>query len=64
MKCFHCGKEMNELHMKLISADGDFVCDATCESEYNKEKDHFLNEVIQDDEKFATWLGVGSAYYT
>lgn len=61
MKCFHCGNEMNELNMVLVSIDGDFVCDKKCEEEYEEEKAHFLNVTIHDDTLYDQWLygGIG-----
>jgi hypothetical protein len=59
MKCTHCQKEIiNELEAILVSSDGDFVCSKKCKEDREREMEHFYNEVLPDDQKFAAWLGV------
>jgi len=63
MKCFHCHKEMDELNMVLISVDGDFVCNKKCEKQFKKDRDHFLNVTIHDDNLYSNWLGISMDEY-
>ena len=57
MKCSQCHKEINnELDMVLINVDGDFVCSKQCQSDYEVEKNHFLNNIIHDDRKYSKWI--------
>lgn len=56
MKCFQCNKEINEINCILISADSDFVCSKECELKFKKERDIFLNEIVQDPIKCKNWL--------
>lgn len=49
MKCFACKKEIkNEHDAKLISADGDFVCNSDCEKKYKTDKQEFFNNIGND----------------
>ena len=61
IKCFHCGKPLKGDGV-LLNANGDFVCDDVCKTNYEKERQHFLDVVIHDDTKFADWLGVDHEY--
>lgn len=38
--------------------DFDMACNQQCYDEACKQRDHFFNNVITDDRKFASWLGV------
>jgi hypothetical protein len=40
----------------LVSADGDFACDAHCKAEYEKQKEHFFNHVVHSEERTKQWL--------
>ena len=56
MTCSYCGKKIeNELNIKLLNADGDFVCDEVCKTVYEK-KTHFLNNIVTSPEKIKAWL--------
>jgi len=53
MKCCQCGKELNEFTAKLISCDGDFVCDDKCHKAFNKEMDAVCS---MSDSEFENWM--------
>jgi len=60
--CSACGKEIvNEFKMKLISCDGDFVCDEKCKEKWDQEKEAFYNHIAQDEDTFKKWL-LGDKY--
>ena len=49
MKCFVCKKEItNELEMKMIGVDGDFVCNNVCKQKYESDKNEFFNNIGND----------------
>lgn len=57
MKCCLCDKEIeNEMNMIFINCDGDCVCNKQCEKEYEKDKAHFLDVIINDDILYGNWL--------
>lgn len=57
MKCFHCKNNINEFSSQIKwTSDGDSFCDQNCESAYERERDSFFNEVINNDAKFDNWL--------
>jgi len=58
MKCTVCENQCLEYGAKLLTIDGDFACSDLCKEQYEKERDHFLNTVIHDDQLFSNWLGV------
>lgn len=57
MKCFHCNKKIKDNNYVVTPPDGDFF-HTECLPKHKKERDHFFNETIHDDKKFANWLGV------
>jgi hypothetical protein len=58
MKCSYCNKKINELKPHIITPpDGD-IYHEDCYEKYKKERDHFFNTVIQDDQKFADYMGI------
>lgn len=42
----------------LWGCDGDFACDQHCYDETRKQMDYFCGVILNDDSKFANWLGV------
>lgn len=61
MKCVHCNKEIDTefgmMEVHYINIDGDAVCSLECKRKYEKERDHFFNVTIHDDEKYNAWMG-------
>lgn len=57
IKCANegCNKDSDTLDAVLLNADGDFACSKTCAEQYKQQCDHFLNNVLPDDRKFAEW---------
>ena len=55
MNCSHCGKKI-EGNGVLINTDGDFVCNDKCKNGYEKERDHFFDDIVQSPEKTEAWL--------
>ena len=43
----------------LVNADGDFACSPECKKDYERKRDHFLNNVVHDEGKTARWLQGG-----
>jgi len=56
MKCFVCGKEIQGNGV-LLSADGDFGCNAECQKQYERNM-HEIGEACQTEEGFFAWLGM------
>lgn len=57
MKCSHCQNEIKDGQTIIpITCDGDFVCSIECKSLWERERDRFFNEVINDDQKFEDWM--------
>lgn len=67
IKCEVCGKKLDSVpgfsteHV-LLTPDGDFACSDKCAKEWEKKRDKFFNEILPDDKKFASWLGVPESY--
>lgn len=50
MRCVQCGEAIfDESSMKLINADGDFVCCEECKKLYENDRDHFFNNLHNDN---------------
>ena len=57
MICSFCHKKIkHEYRAICITIDGDFVCDEECKKGWEKERDHFFNVTIHDDNLFADWM--------
>lgn len=55
IKCSYCGKEIKDGRGKVISIDGDFVCDDNCHKGFHQE----MGSVCQmSDSQFYAWMGV------
>ena len=53
----NCKKDPLENHEhRVVTCDGDFVCNAECEQEYEKQKARFFNEIVHCPEKTKAWL--------
>jgi len=61
MKCCVCDGECPEYGSIILNVDGDIACSESCRKRYGKEREHFLNVILPDDEKLANWLGVSEA---
>lgn len=56
MKCFQCGKEIGVTEEYVVQEpDGDFFHE-NCLAVYEKERDEFFNEIVNDDKKFNKWI--------
>ena len=53
MKCVQCKEELG-LKRKLISCDGDFVCDDKCHDNFHKDMDKVC---AMTDAQFYVWMG-------
>jgi hypothetical protein len=42
----------------IVSTDGDMACCPECKREYERQMDHFCTNILPDDKKFASWMGV------
>ena len=51
MICSACGKKIE--HGKIISCDGDFVCDDNCHKEFHRRMDALC---AMTDDQFERWL--------
>lgn len=52
-----CNKNpLDSFHPILISCEGDFVCNEHCKQEYEKQKNHFFNDVVHSEELTKNWL--------
>jgi len=56
MKCAQCGKELPEIGAKLISCDGDFVCNDQCHAAFKRDMDAVCN---MSDSQFESWMRGG-----
>ena len=59
MRCVNekCAKDpLNALGAVVVTIDSDMACSQACKVEYEKQRDHFLNVVLPDDEKYNQWL--------
>ena len=56
MKCSACGKEIYS--GKLISCDGDFVCDDKCHNAFLREMDAVCS---MSDSQFESWMMCGES---
>ena len=56
MKCWVCKGEVPEYGAILLSGDGDFACSKECEKRYKRERDHFFNVIVHDEERCKNWL--------
>lgn len=57
IKCIQCGENAEKHGTEiLINSDGDFVCSEKCKQQYEKERERFFNEIINDDKKFNNWM--------
>lgn len=52
MRCCNekCNNSPAEPNYILVTCDGDFVCNAVCKAEYEKQRDQFFNVTIQSDQ--------------
>lgn len=58
MKCFQCRKEIiDKTKIKLLSSDGDFVCDDICEENFIKKRNEFF-ENIDNDEWYNNYMKI------
>jgi hypothetical protein len=55
MKCVQCEKEIPDWKGKVISCDGDFVCDDKCHDDFKKES---IMVGQMSDTQFEKWMGV------
>jgi hypothetical protein len=59
IRCISCNEDAEAKGTAvLINCDGDFACSESCAEKYRKDREHFLNNVIHNDQQFAAWLGV------
>ena len=42
--------------MVRVSIDGDFVCNAKCKADYDKQKDYFFNVTVHSEELTKNYL--------
>lgn len=49
MKCFVCGKEMNEFAMIILNIDGDLACSKRCKDKYDHNKQIFFDNISSDE---------------
>lgn len=56
MECSVCRDEVPEYGGILLTIDGDFACSEKCEIKYKKDKEHFFNVIVHDEEKCKNWL--------
>ena len=53
----NCDKDpLTSMDSFVVNLNGDMACCEACEKEYYKQRDHFLNVVIQDDDKYNEWV--------
>lgn len=53
----NCNKNpLNSLSYTVVNIDGDLACSPVCKIEYGKQKDHFLNHIVHDEEKCKDWI--------
>ena len=52
MRCsnINCANIPSEPYYIVVSCDGDFVCNKTCQIEYLNQRDHFFNVTIHSEE--------------
>lgn len=55
MKCFYCKNEIDESKPNVVTEDGD-VFHSECLEHYKIDRDHFFNEIINDDKKYFNWF--------
>ena len=53
-KCHH--DPQDSLDMVVVTIDGDMACCPACKREYENQRDHFLNDVLPDDQKYKEWI--------
>ncbi len=58
VRCTVCKQSAEGLDAVLLTCDGDFACSEACAEKWRKDRDHFFNNVIHDDQAFANWIGV------
>lgn len=49
---------MKSMNAAVVNIDGDFACCLECKREYEKQRDHFFNNVVNNDDAFKNWLGL------
>ena len=57
-KCVNekCKKNaLNSIDAVLVTTDGDFACCEACAREYRKQRDHFFNTIVYDEDKMKDW---------
>ena len=53
----HCQKDpMSSIDAIVATADGDFACCCECLVAYENQRDHFLDTILPDDNKFMEWI--------
>lgn len=58
MRCVNekCGRDADRLGAVVVSVDGDFACSPACKQEYEKQKKHFFDNIVQDEKRCERWL--------
>jgi len=55
MKCFYCKNEIDEIEPHVFTQDAD-IFHSECLEHYKKDREHFFNEIINDDDKYFAWF--------
>jgi hypothetical protein len=59
MKCVNdnCNVDpLESISPIVVTIDGDMACCKQCKEQYEKQKNHFFNVIVNDDDKFNKWL--------
>jgi len=40
----------------VVSIDGDFVCSPSCKVAYERQRDNFLNNIVNNEDATTAWL--------
>ena len=51
-----CSKDPLVNPHRIHVGDGDFVCDANCKREFEKQREHFFNEIAPSAALTEAWL--------
>ena len=47
------------MYAVAVTVDGDFVCNSKCKAEFEKQRNHFFDNIIQDEGRCERWLRGG-----
>lgn len=56
----NCSKDpFSTMDSIVVNIDGDLACSQECKEAYERQKEHFFNHIVHDEERCERWLKGG-----